>query len=175
MRFESTTRRPLARRPPGRAGFTLIEMLAYIFVLTIVLAVAYVGLHRCLDNSVALQRSVNDIARTLRIGEQWRADVRAAQSAVRQETAPAGETLRLRTAAGEISYRFSGNAVFRRAGNGPEIRVLDHVKTSAMQSDRRQAVTAWRWELELQTRAVKYSHTRPLFTFIAVPSGASSP
>jgi hypothetical protein len=41
-----------------------------------------------------------------------------------------------------------------------------------MQPDRREYITAWRWELELQTRAtgsVKPGRVRPLFTFIAVP------
>jgi hypothetical protein len=41
-----------------------------------------------------------------------------------------------------------------------------------MTADKREHVTAWRWELELQTRAtgsVKPGRIRPLFTFLAVP------
>ena len=174
MRIKFTKHRPRPQPQSARAGFTLIEVLVYMLVLGIVLGIGYIGLHRCIDHSVALQRSVNDISRALRVGERWRADLRAARSEIQRESGRDGETLRLQTAGGEVVYRFSENAIFRRAGDGPWIRLLDNVKTSTMQSDRRQAVTAWRWELELQTRAVKYSRTRPLFTFMAVPAGHSS-
>jgi hypothetical protein len=46
-----------------------------------------------------------------------------------------------------------------------------------MAADRREHVTAWRWELELATRtqgSVKPGRVRPLFTFVAVPERTSS-
>jgi hypothetical protein len=71
-----------------------------------------------------------------------------------------------------VVYRFATNAVTRRVGNGPWMPVLPRVKASTMTADRREQVTAWRWEVEIATRATgsaKPGRIRPLFTFLAVP------
>jgi hypothetical protein len=48
------------------------------------------------------------------------------------------------------------------------------VKNSKMEMDQRRQVTAWRWELELQS-ARKAARVRPLFTFEAVAPAARTP
>jgi hypothetical protein len=83
--------------------------------------------------------------------------------------------MQLRQSNGEVAYLFSTNAVYRRVGTGRWSTVLENVEASTVTADRRSRVTAWRWELELQTRKKRLSNARPLFTFIAVPAGSSSP
>jgi len=157
------------------AGFMLIEALVYIAVVFVLLGVGYEALYRCIDSSIALRRNADDITSALHAGERWRADVRLANRHIRLEQTPAEQIARLEGARGEVAYRFSTNAVFRRVGKGPWVRLLSSVKSSVIQPDARQHVTAWRWELELQSRqagSVKPGRVCPLFTFIAVPAGS---
>ena len=153
-----------------RAGYMMIECMVYIGVLLVLLAVSYVALYRCIDRSVALKRNASDITTALHAGERWRADIRNVNGAARVD--PATDTLRLPTPRGEILYRFESNAVLRRIGSNGWIHLLENVKSSSMQPDPRQIVTAWKWELELQHYKKDTSNTnrvRPLFTFVAVP------
>jgi hypothetical protein len=150
----------------------LTEALVYIGVVIVLLAVGYQALYRCMDSSVALRWNADDIANALHAGERWRADVRSANRPIRLEQTPAEQILYLQGARGEMAYRFSTNAVFRRVGTGLWVRLLTNVKSSTIQADPRQHLTAWRWELELAPRqkgSVKPARVRPLFTFIAVP------
>jgi hypothetical protein len=156
----------------------------YMAVLFVVLGLGYALMYRCVDNFMTLRRNADDIAHTLRAGEQWRADVRSAAPG-RWETNSDGPILRLARATSsadfqsavspiynrqalEIAYRFSEAAVFRRAGSGPWVQIVSHVQSSSMESDPRQKIMPCKWELELQPR-VKTARVRPLFTFIAVP------
>ena len=166
------TTRELPGRGGGQRGYLLIEALVYIAVLMTLLGVGYAAMYRCVDSSIALRRNADDIASALHAGERWRADVRAATSLVRVENTDAGELLHLEGARGAVVYRFATNAVFRSVNAGTWVRLLDSVKSSSMTADRREYVTDWRWELELQPRAkgsVKPGRVRPLFTFLAVP------
>lgn len=154
------------------SAYLLIEALVYIGLVFVVLGAAYLAMYRCIDNSVALRRSADDIATALHAGERWRADVRSARDHLRLETTAAGQFFYLDSARGPIGYHSTSNAVFRRLGDGPWLGLLTNVTSSAMQSDPRRIVTAWRWELELKPRAkgnVKPGRIRPLFTFIALP------
>jgi hypothetical protein len=168
--------RRLARHQPGQRGYLLVEALVYIAVLGAVLGVAFAAMYRCVERSLALRRNADDIACALHAGERWRADIRSAASQPRLETTDAGQLLHLDSARGAVAYRFTTNTVFRRLGEGVWVRLLPHVKSSTMTADPRQQVTAWRWELELETRAVgslKPGRIRPLFTFTAVPGHPS--
>ena len=153
-------------------GYLLIEALVYIGVVAALLGVAYAAMYHCIDRSIALRRNADDITSALHAGERWRADVRAASSQVRLEDTDAGQLLYLDGPGSAVVYSFATNAISRRSGAGPWVRLLPKVKSSTMTADRREFVTAWRWELELQTRAtgsVKPGRIRPLFTFLAVP------
>lgn len=156
-------------------GFQLIECLVYIAVLLILLGVIYAAFYRFTTNSITLRRNVEDITKTLRVGELWRADLRSATGDVRVKAEPNGSVLLIPGAQGGIAYQSTTNAVRRRVGSGSWSVLLDRVKSSSMVSDRRPDVTAWRWELELQPRAKKPGRVRPLFTFIGVPKQKSSP
>ena len=161
-----------ACRRSAQRAYLLIEALVYIAVIVALLGVGYAAMYRCVDSSLALRRNADDIASALHAGERWRADVRAATTQVRAENTDAGQHLYLEGARGTVTYRFATNAVLRSVNAGPWLHVLSSVKSSTMTTDKREYVTAWRWELELQTHAygsVKPGRVRPLFTFIAVP------
>jgi hypothetical protein len=174
--------KPAGCRRSGQAGLTqrgylLIEALVYIGVVAALVGVAYAAAYRSIDRSIALRRSTDDITSALHAGERWRADVRAAGSQVRLENTEAGQLLYLDGPSHAVVYGFATNAVSRRLGIGPWVRLLPNVKSSTMTADQREHVTAWRWELELQTRAtgsVKPGRIRPLFTFLAVPERPST-
>ena len=153
-------------------GYLLIECLVYIGLVLAVLGVAYSALYRCVDRSVVLRRNVDDITSALHAGERWRADVRSSGADIRVETTADGQLLHLLSPQGQITYRFSGNSLTRRVGERSWTTVLSNLKSSTMQADSRQNVTAWRWELELEPRAkasANPSRLRPMFTFFAVP------
>ena len=161
----------------GQRGYLLIEALVYIGVVAALLGVAYAAAYRSIDRSIALRRNADDITSALHAGERWRADVRTASSRVRLVNTDAGQLLYLDGPSHAVVYSFATNAVSRRLGMGPWVRLLPNVKSSSMTTDQREHVTAWRWELELQTRAtgsVRPGRIRPLFTFLAVPEGPSS-
>lgn len=152
----------------SRTGFTLIEMLSYIGTLTIVMAMAYGAYYRVDRHSRGLTRVADDVARAIRVGERWRSDIRGA---VRNPEADA-TILRIPQSDRVVSYKVENGAVLRRAGaEAPWREVLDGVKVSTMAQQTRNGVSAWRWELELQPHR-KQPRTRPLFTFMAVPSEA---
>ena len=160
-----------------RQGYLLIEALVYIGVIAALLGAGYAAMYRCVDTSIALRRNAEDITSALQAGERWRADVRAARGQVRVEDTADGQVLYLEGGKAPVAYSFSTNALSRRLGAGPWVRLLPNVKASAMKSDPREHVTAWRWELELAPRtqgSVKPARVRPLFTFIAVPERPSS-
>ena len=148
-----------------RGGYMLIECLVYIVVLVVVLDLAYAAYYRCQLNSVNLRRNAEDIVITVRAGERWRADIRAA-------TAPpklAGNKLVVPQAAGEVVYEFVDNTMWRQDGTA-RIAVLRRLRASTMQADARSRVTSWRWEVELMA-GKKTPRLRPLFTFTAVAGG----
>jgi hypothetical protein len=163
------TRPTKSPRRAGKRAMMLIECLVYMGALVALLGVGYAVFYYSFENSFALRRSTDDIAKALKAGERWRADVRSAGNQVRFEGTPENRILRLRGQRGEVAYQFSTNSVLRRVGSGPWTCVLERVKSSAMESEARPSVTAWRWELELQPRSKKPVRVRPLFTFIAVP------
>jgi hypothetical protein len=144
---------------PGRGrapGYMLTETLVYMALLFMILGLGYAAVYNYIDHSLVLRHGAADISRALEVGERWRADVRAADSGVRLENTGAEQCLYLAGRRGEVA----------------------DAKASNMVADRRQQVTAWRWDLELQPRArasVKASHFRPLFTFITVPQTVATP
>lgn len=153
-------------------GYFLMELMIYIGVVGVLLGVGYMAVDRCIDRSAALYRNANDITSALHMGEVWRADIRSAATAVSAESSPSGQVLRLNTSRGEILYRFETNALSRRVGSNSWVCLLPHVKNSSMAEDRRNSVTAWKWELELLPYRKDSSNTNrivPLFTFLAVP------
>lgn len=154
-------------------AYSLIEMLVYISVLAVLMGVGYAAVYRCMDNSTGLRRNAEDIASALRAGEMWRADVRAAGSNARIETNSNNRILHLPQPDKSVAYRFTESTLARQVGDGGWTPLLRNVKACEFLPEPR-SVPAWRCELELQPRRKTLTFTRPLFTFLAVPSTASS-
>jgi hypothetical protein len=154
-------------------AFALIECLVYIGLVALLLGLGTVAFYRCFDNMNGLRRNANDITRAVQAGELWRNDIRAAARAIQIDETD--QTIRIPQQDREVFYKFADTGVFRKTGtNAPWLPLLSKVQSSQMISDPRAHVTAWRWELELQT-ARKDARVRPLFTFLAVPEPGKSP
>lgn len=157
-----------------KRGISLVECLIYIGMSLVVLGVAFSVFYKAWDNSKRLRRNATEIVQALHAGELWRADVRAAAGPLVSTDAESAATLRIPTTNGTVVYTFADGEVRRQmAGNAPEQILLTHIKSSHMQSDPRHHVTAWRWELELQTTQKK-PKMFPLFTFESVSASAKN-
>jgi hypothetical protein len=152
----------------SKAAFTLTECLMYILVLSMTLVLAYAAAFRCFKNERDLRRNADDIAHSLHVGEQWRADVRAA---VATPQLVDGE-FRIPQGATQVVYTLAAGTVWRKIGSGAPLGVLRKVKSSRMEPGQRHHLTAWRWELELDSEQ-KVARVLPLFTFEA--AGVAQP
>jgi len=151
----------------------LIECLVYIALVFVILGMATVAFYSCFDNMKGLRRNSNDITQALNAGELWRADIRAATKPVQVETE--NDLLLIPQRDREVAYKFADAQILRRTGKDTAWSVvLPKVEKSKMQAEVRNQFTAWRWELELATLR-KPATMRPLFTFTAVPSAATTP
>ncbi len=156
-------------------GYTLIECLVYIAALLVIMELAFAAYYRFELHNRRLTRNATDIVRALQAGERWRDDVRAAKGKLFWTEAGADRELRIPQARGEVAYAFRQGAVWRRAAAvGPWNEFLPAVKASRMEAEPRTHVTAWRWELELQTTRDEVRVT-PLFTFLAVAQKPPEP
>jgi hypothetical protein len=162
----------LVRRGPALCAFTLLEAVIYISVLFILLGAAYMAMYRCIDRSVALRRNGDALASAMEAGERWRADVRAATGPIQNDN----DLLRIPTQRGEVAYRFEDRSILRRISSNSWAEIVTGVKSSGMQTDHRQQVTAWRWDFELlpvRKDTADTNRFHPLFTFIAVPNAST--
>ncbi len=147
------------------SGYLLLEVLVFMAMIVVVLNVAYAAYWRCADNSKRLQENAADILAAVQAGERWRDDIRLARDAAMN---PDG--VKIIQAGDTVEYRLDHQAVWRHSvQTGRTIRLLAKVKTSAMRPEARRQVSAWRWEVELQSRKAP-PYLRPLFTFEAVPA-----
>ena len=159
--------------PSSKSGIMLMEMLVYMALLTVVVGSAFLTFYDCWDNSKALRHNADDIIRVLHAGEQWRADLRAATAPVQLTRAGDAEQLRIPCAAGPIVYTFAKGELRRQTSFPAATNLLfTNIHSSQMQSDPRQVVTAWTWELELQPTR-KDAKVCPRFTFETVAGAAS--
>lgn len=149
-------------------GFTLIECLTYIAVLTIITGLAFSAYHRCQRNSVALKRNAEDIIQTLSAGERWRTDIRAATARPQLIEKKTVAELHIPQSPRPVVYYFKDSAVWRKVGEkGTSQRLLSGIRGSRMLLDQGAQVVSWRWEVELQSSR-KEVRIRPLFTFQSV-------
>jgi hypothetical protein len=140
----------------------------YIAVLAVILGIGSAAFYRCWDDNKAITRNGDDIVRTLKAGEAWRADVRSATGPIQIATTNSEQTVRIPCGKREVIYTFTDGEVRKQAGeNSPWNLILPKVKSSQMQLEKRDQVTAWRWEVELISRR-KHAKLVPLFTFEAV-------
>jgi hypothetical protein len=144
------------------SAFTIIETLVYLGAVALVLAMAFMTFYRTEENNRNLSRNADDILRALRVGEQWRADVRRAVAPIKA----GGQELVITQATNVVSYVLTNGSVWRRSG-ARSVEVLPGVVSSKMERDPRESVVAWRWDLELKGRQ-RVVRVKPLFSFAAV-------
>jgi hypothetical protein len=161
------------RNSRRQSAYLMTEALVYMAVVVVLLAVGYLAMDRCINNSIALRRSSDDFSRVLRVGERWRADVRESTQ-IRWEDADGERILRLQGPKVEVAYRFSNTNLLRRLDDGPWVPTLANARAISMESDRRTHLTTWRCEIEMEPRS-RHPRFKPMFTFIAVPAPIVAP
>ena len=150
-------------------GIALLDCLVYLTLLAIILGLAFTAFLDTVARSTELEYIATSTVQALHAGEQWRDDVRQAQDPPQLTVVEGRSELHIRTAAGTTSYTVQNSVLRRRAGEKfPWTDVLGRVKASRFAEDRRRHVTAWRWEIELETRQDRERSSR-VFTFQAVP------
>lgn len=153
------------------AGVLLVECLVYVAALMVVFVLAVTSFNRMAIRTSELQRNVSDIERALKAGELWRRDLRAATALCRFESGDGFDAFVIPSGTNEVIYSCDRTNVHRRVSGGPWQVAVAGVKESKFELDRREGVSAWRWEIELAHRQ-KVTRVRPLFTFMAVAGGA---
>src|SRR5439155_7553103 len=114
------------------------------------------------DNARDLRRVTDDITRTVRAGERWRADIRRSSGRITVETDLDGQLVRIPSGTNEVLYAFTAGAVGRKLLSADRwTMILPKVKTSSMEADNRTHVKAWRWEVELVPVRAKAGCGRP--------------
>lgn len=153
-------------------GILLIECLIYLGVVLVVIGAALAAFYNALDYSKRLRSNAEDITRALRVGEQWRADVRSAAGSIRLEKGQGGIAFCIPSGDHEVAYVFSTNQIVRiKSKDGLSEPLLTGIKRCSFHQDNCGPVTAWRWELEF-AGIMKAVRETPAFTFIAVPGTA---
>jgi len=144
-------------------GIMLMETLAYMVVLVMVLGAGSALLYRAWSNNIGVRRNADEIVRALNAGELWRADIRSATGPIvsRDE-----HELHIPGPRGETVYEFANGFVSRKA-TGQQPRILAQVVSSHMQPEKRNQVSGWKWEIELNHNR-KEVQFRPFFTFEAI-------
>lgn len=152
---------------PSAGAYLLVECLVYIAVFAVVLELAVAAYYHVEENNRNLSRNAADILRTVKAGEVWREDIRTASGPVQFAEAEGGSELRIPHPGGVVRYSFREAAVWRQANEqAPWQEVLPKVLSSRVTREPRQFVTAWRWEVELQSPQ-KVARVKPLFSFEA--------
>jgi type II secretory pathway component PulJ len=157
-----------------RSALSLIEVMVYLGVLTVLMLLAYEAYYRAETTTRRLAGNSGQIIQALKAGEQWRADMRRATGPVRGATGDSDPVLlRIPREKGEVRYEVSDGKLWRREEGRRALEpLLDRVASARFIREPRQPVAAWRWELELSTPS-KSPRLRPLFTFLA-PAPPSS-
>ena len=156
-------------RPNFLRAISIVEVLIYVSLLGTLLTLGSKAVGVGSSHARQTQMQTGDINAALRVGEQWRNDIRSAVVSPKLQEIESTPILLIETRDGIIEYRYSDRAVWRRVGGEEEgQKLFDRVESSRMLLYTRGKVSAWRWELELERRDHR-SKMRPLFTFIAVP------
>ena len=150
----------------SRCGFTLIEVLIYLSLMTIFIDLSYLVYLECQENHFRLQCFSNDTLHSMDIGERWREDVR---KAIKSPILMKDGSLKILQQDNEIHYFFQNGTILRQQKKQEAVPILRGVKSSQWIQDQRKYVRAWRWEVELITLHKK-SRIPPLFSFETIYS-----
>src|SRR6185437_1864125 len=121
----------------------LIECLVYIAVFAILTGIGLASFYFCWDHTRGTIYAADEVESALRVGEGWRADVRAATGKISIATTATGELVTIPEGEGKILYRFEAGELRREipAQNISRL-LLPKVKMSEMKTEARDGVTA---------------------------------
>lgn len=166
---------PLLPHPVSGSAFTLIECLVWIAMLALIFGFIIQLFFSGQAGADGLRRNADDITRTLHVGERWREDVRTATVPPRVVEQDGQHWLAIQRGTNLTVYIHFKDTVWRQEHTNQTWQpALARVKSSHMDADARQHVTAWRWEVELQTKDPKKRVT-PRFTFLAAAPKENQP
>ncbi len=147
-----------------RKYIALVEILVYMAIFIIVMALAFQCFHMFLKNSHDLRKASEDIIAISQIGDGWRDKVRNADS-IKCE----GSMFFLIRDGRETCYSYRDNALQFR-GPEPDARwkiLNDRIGACSFTNTAYDGFSAWEMDLELKVRNEK-AKVKPLFSFIAV-------
>lgn len=152
----------------NRQGFSLIECLVYIAVVMTILGIGLSLYLKLLSFHRDLERNASDIARSLKAGEVWRADIRSAVGPIESTRSDEETFLVIPTATGSIRYHFDQQTLWRQGELAHSETIFLHGVTECeFIQESRSRVTAWRCEIQLKTK-MKTVRIQPKFSFLAV-------
>jgi hypothetical protein len=151
-----------------QTGIMLVECMVYVALFAVISGLAFAAFYRAEKNSRNLRYNSEDILRVIKAGEVWRKDIRRATAPLQLVEAPEAQILHIPQGTNEVLYAFREGEMLRRPTPAALwTRLVPKVKGSRMQLDRRQHLSAWRWEVELKSEQ-KVARVKPLFTFQTV-------
>jgi hypothetical protein len=152
-------------KPPRRSqqGLLLVECMVYIALVMLITGIGVSLFTRTLSFQREIERNSNDIVQTLKVGEQWRMDIRKAVRPIMVEN----HRLKIPQVNSRVTYDWSNGSLWRIEFDDPPQLLLRGVKASEFIKNEREHVAAWRWEIELDRNRGKMN-VKPLFTFGAV-------
>jgi type II secretory pathway component PulJ len=150
------------------SGTTLVEVLVYLGAAGVVLVAMMQAFHVGYSSAVTLHRQAQQMTRALQAGERWRADVRQASAVPQLEQTSEGLRMIIPQLQGTVFYEFGTNGVYRTgSAPGGTVPVLTEAIVSQVQSEWREGIQVWRWDVCLSPDR-KSGRWRPVFTFVAV-------
>lgn len=156
----------------GRRAVFLIQCLVFIAAWFVIANFAFKALFTLVQGTNRLRATGQDIVSAMNIGEQWRADIRAATGPIETKLDQAGLRLEIPHGDLRIIYFQDEHKLIRRHADGTQtVTLLRDVANCSYVREQRGPVTAWRWELEMIPNDHR-SKTKPLFTFLAVEATA---
>jgi len=164
----------IAPTPHRQRAYLLVKCLFFMAAWVVIASFAFRALFIFINGTTRLRDTGNDIVAAMNVGEQWRADVRAATGPIVARLDQRGARLEIPQGDATIVYLQEWDELIRRQADGSRsVVVLKDVANTEFIRDKRGPVTAWRWELELKPNA-RRTNTKPLFSFLAVASSDAS-
>ncbi|MCS1411587.1 MAG: hypothetical protein M2R45_04787 [Verrucomicrobia subdivision 3 bacterium] len=175
MKFTPSLRStPLQGARRKQSGIILVECLVYVAIVMTVVGLGTTLFFKFLSFHQDLDRNAADIARALKAGERWRADIRKATGPIRAFRESLQDYLEIPAGNQLIIYQFDQTNIWRhKSGETSPALFLEKVKECRFVSETRKHATAWRWEMELQTTK-KTVRIQPQFTFLSVSKSHSA-
>ena len=158
----------------GRAGVTLIESLVYIGLVGFLLVCGTRFFNVVFHHNKAVAKAAAYTTSVLDAAKHWRRDVANTKGEPRLVRGEKFDVIEMeQSAGGRVRYRVNRNRLERHNG-GEWVPIVARVVSSIMLPDPREHVTAWRWELALETKSA-YIVDPMRFSFVAVPGHPLAP